>query len=427
MKIVSVAPMVDVTTRHFNRLIRLLSKRTTLYTPMIAAQKLTNRKRANELLRFHDEERQGGGLVAQLGGADPDHILRAAERVQAHGYSELNINLGCPAKNAQSFEYGAALMKPHRHENVVAMLSRLTTELTIPVSVKLRIGVDTHDSYEFFRDFVDLLSTEAGVSRFVVHSRKALLGKGKSWVSTRQNRMDEIVPLRYDRVHRLKTELPHLRIEINGGIKTIEDVRSHLIGSGNAPGTAETAPLDGVMLGRKARDDPFFFSAVDPLVFGDIDAFARMTTLQARCSVLRQYADYVLEEQSSGRERSREMLLKPTNQIFEGCGSNVKKRWGHLMRSTPARDRPVLFGDEMLFALEALLQEGNIAKGNTATRRITMGWRERRTAQMRRSSSSRNERNVPNMAFVDISSSNSTNNEGKKKKKKKKKYSKYAA
>ena len=171
--VVSVAPMVDVTGRHFRYLIRLMSKRTTLWTPMFTASRLARRKRrvVDSMLRFHPRELP---LVAQIGGDDVRTMLSAARKCEAAGYSEVNINLGCPARNAQSGNYGAMLMHPP-HDQLLQLAGDLVSALNIPVSVKLRIGVDEHDNYDFMRDFVKALHVDAGVDRFVVHAMRLCL------------------------------------------------------------------------------------------------------------------------------------------------------------------------------------------------------------------------------------------------------------
>ena len=171
---ISVAPMVDITSRHFRFLVRLLSKRTVLWTPMFYARRVASRKThvVAGMLRYHELE---GAPVAQLGGDCPKTLVAAARRCEQFGYSEVNLNLGCPADSAKSEQFGAMLMLPRAQSKVVAAVRALTQELSIPVSVKLRIGVDDHDSYDFFRSFVQRLHEEGGCDRFVVHARKALL------------------------------------------------------------------------------------------------------------------------------------------------------------------------------------------------------------------------------------------------------------
>ena len=162
--VISVAPMVDVTTRHFRYLLRLLSQHTTLWTPMLVAARLASKKRhaADRLLQFHPAEDGGGGrLVAQLGGDDPKTMLKAAARCAAAGYSEVNVNMGCPARSAKAGRHGAALMRPEAHDDAVELVRRLAGEVDVPVSVKLRIGVDEHDGFDFFEDFVLRLHEQA--------------------------------------------------------------------------------------------------------------------------------------------------------------------------------------------------------------------------------------------------------------------------
>lgn len=333
--------MVDVTDRHFRQLLRIMSKRCLLYTPMFVARRLALRKNREvaSMLRFDANEKP---VAAQLGGDDPDIIVKAALRCEKAGYSEVNLNLGCPARNAQAGNHGAMLMRPENHKQTVSVLKAMTSELQVPVSAKVRIGVDEHDSYQFFRDFIQNLHENAGVNRFVVHARKALLD---GLTTTRQNRVDEIVPLRYNFPYQLKKEFPHLHIEINGGINTYHGVMEHVYGG-----------MDGVMMGRIARDNPFFFAAIDSVVFGDQDAFAQLTPFEARVKVLEQYAEYCNQEQREV-EVSREMLLRPINQIFEGLPE--KQTFASAIRNVPKARRAPLMGDEILEALSSIHKTSN--------------------------------------------------------------------
>jgi len=324
--------MVDVTDKHFRYLMRLISRRTVLWTDMYVARRLATRNHriVKEMIRYHPSELP---VVAQLGGDDPAMIVTAGKKLERAGYSEINLNLGCPARNAQTGDYGAMLMLPP-HDNVISCAKAMSSELNIPVSMKLRIGVNDFDSYSFFRDFVHKLHVDGGINRFIIHSRKALLDQK---VTTRQNRLENLVPLKYDYAYRLKQEFPHLYIEINGGIKCIDDIQTHM-----------STGMDGAMLGRLARDDPFFFSQIDPIVFGMKDRFANLTPLGARIKVLQEYAEYVLQEEQQ-HNVSKELLLRPMNKIFEGLPE--KELFARLLRR---KDKSPLLGDRIFQALDDL-------------------------------------------------------------------------
>jgi hypothetical protein len=235
----------------------------------------------------------------------------------------------------------------------------------------VRIGVDNHDSYEFFRDFVGGLR-DAGCERVIVHARKALLD---GVTSTRQNRIDELVPIRYDRAFRLKRDFPDLPVELNGALGTMDDV-AHALRPAE-----DGVRLDGAMLGRAARDTPWTMAEVDGRIFGDADVFAGLSPLEARLAVVEQYAAYCDEEMRSGRERSREMLLKPTNQIMEGL-PGPKRRFAALLRSAPAALRPPLFGDELRAASETLRRDHR--RSPTGLRRGSAAASRRRDGPRRR-------------------------------------------
>eukprot|EP00940_MAST-03C_sp_MAST-3C-sp2_P001420 g1420.t1 len=352
-KIVAVAPMVDVTTRHFRVLMRIMSRRMELYTPMLVARRIAKRKRRElerSLLRFNPK-REGEGTIAQLGGIEPDIMLKAARRCVSAGFGSVNVNMGCPARNAQAGRHGASLILPEHQTDAIRMVRHVAERLDAPISVKLRIGVNEHDSYDFFRDFVRKLHEECGVLRFDIHARRAILGGlgTKEFVTTRQNRLEDIVPLRYNYAHQLKAEMPHLDIVLNGGLDSVEVIRGHL-----------HQGLDGVMLGRKIRDDPFFAASVDSLLFGDSNRFDGMSPIEARVVVLDEYASYASEEQRADPETSREMLLKPLNRMLDGIPG--KQRFANEIRSNRSSD----FGDDIRRALSSIINQFDVGSQSKA-------------------------------------------------------------
>lgn len=242
----SVAPMMDHTDRHLRWVLRQLTRRTLLYTEMITGQAIHHGDRGR-LLGFDPAERP---VALQLGGDDPALLAECARIAEGMGYDEVNLNVGCPSDRVQSGCFGAVLMRtPHKVAEIVAAMR---AAVSIPVTVKHRIGVDGQEAYEDLLRFVDAVAA-AGADRLVVHARIAIL----AGLSPKENR--EVPPLRYGDVHRLKAERPHLRIEINGGIRTLADTRAQL------------ALVDGVMLGRAVIDDPYLLADADRIVFGADD------------------------------------------------------------------------------------------------------------------------------------------------------------
>ena len=238
-----VAPMMDRTDRHERFFLRSLSKKAYLYTEMINANAVLFGDQ-NELLKFNECEHP---LAIQLGGNDPIKLSEAATISESYGYDEINLNIGCPSNKVQSGNFGAILMnKP----NLVAKcVKAIKNKVNIPVSVKCRIGVDDMDEEKDLNTFIKKVS-DSGCKIFIVHARKAWL-KG---LSPRENR--NIPPLNYERVYKLKDEFPHLEIIINGGLENIEDSKNHL------------TKVDGVMMGRKAYENPFQLTKVDHLFYG---------------------------------------------------------------------------------------------------------------------------------------------------------------
>lgn len=240
----SVAPMMDWTDRHCRYFLRLISRRVLLYTEMVTTGAILQGPR-ERLLAFSPEEQP---LVLQLGGDEPEALAACAVIAEALGYAELNLNVGCPSDRVQNGHFGACLMRTP--ERVADCVDAMRARVKIPVSVKHRIGVDELDAFEHMAHFVSTVAS-AGCTNFIVHARKAWL----SGLSPKENR--EIPPLRYDDVYRLKREFPHLLIEINGGIETLEQAQQHL------------NHVDGVMIGRAAYHNPYLLAGVDALFFGD--------------------------------------------------------------------------------------------------------------------------------------------------------------
>ncbi|MGB5852050.1 MAG: tRNA dihydrouridine(20/20a) synthase DusA [Rhodanobacter sp.] len=263
----SVAPMMDWTDRHCRYFHRLLSPRARLYTEMVTSAALV-RGRQLRLLEHSQEEHP---VALQLGGSEPAELAEAARLGAAAGYDEINLNVGCPSDRVQSGRFGACLMR--EPALVGDCVKAMRDAVSVPVTVKCRIGVDEQDDYAGLQHFTETM-LEAGVEVLAVHARKAWL-KG---LSPKENR--EIPPLDYERVYRLKREFPGLVVVLNGGITTVEQVRAHL------------ARLDGVMLGRAAYHDPYLLAQIEHALHGE--------PLPAREDVLRRLRPYVEAELARG-------------------------------------------------------------------------------------------------------------------------------
>ena len=240
---VSVAPMMDWTDRHCRSFHRALSRHTWLYTEMVTTGALIHGDVARHLAFTADE----APVALQLGGSEPDDLARSAKLGEQWGYDEINLNCGCPSERVQRGAFGACLM--NEPTLVADCVKAMRDVVSVPVTVKHRIGVDAVEDYSFVRDFVGTIA-EAGCDVFIVHARNAIL-KG---LSPKENR--EIPPLKYDYAYQLKRDFPHLEIILNGGVKTLDEVDTHL------------QHLDGVMLGREAYHNPYVLADVDARFYG---------------------------------------------------------------------------------------------------------------------------------------------------------------
>lgn len=236
--------MMDWTDRHCRYFHRLLCRNALLYTEMLTTGALLHGD-AERFLRFDKTEHP---VALQLGGSDARELSACAQMAERSGYDEVNLNCGCPSDRVQSGAFGACLMQ--QPELVADCVSAMQSACTIPVTVKCRIGVDEQDEETALQEFVEQL-IDIGCTSITVHARKAWL----QGLSPKENR--DIPPLNYERVYRLKQDFPKLEVVINGGIRDLEQIKSHL------------AHVDGVMIGREAYHNPWLLAQIDEQVFGE--------------------------------------------------------------------------------------------------------------------------------------------------------------
>lgn len=276
-KLVSIAPMVDRTDRHYRYMMRQITKKALLYTEMITAQAIINGDR-NWLLDFDPIEKP---IALQIAGSNVSEVVEAIKIAEDWDYDEININVGCPSDRVSGNEMGAVLMAyPDLVRDMVKEIKKHTKK---PVTVKHRVGIDgknilpdtfertLFDKYEDMTSFVEKVE-EAGADRYTVHARIAIL----EGLSPKENR--EIPPIRYEDVYRLKREKPHLEVEINGGIKTLSQVKEHF------------ELVDGVMIGREAYDNPMFMAFVDRYFGLEVDV-SRYEVVEAMINYGKRYEE----------------------------------------------------------------------------------------------------------------------------------------
>lgn len=261
--------MMDWTDRHDRFFLRLISRRALLYTEMVTTGAVLHGDR-QRLLGFDASEHP---VAVQLGGSEPAELAEAARIAADFGYDEVNLNVGCPSDRVQSGRFGACLMRePHLVARCVEAMRRA---VSVPVTVKCRIGVDEQEPEEALPAMA-LALREAGCETLIVHARKAWL----EGLSPKENR--DIPTLDYPLVYRLKQAMPDMEIVINGGIATLDEAAQHL------------AHVDGAMLGRAAYQNPYLLAEVDARFFGE-----RASPL-TRHEVLEAFLPYVQRELAHG-------------------------------------------------------------------------------------------------------------------------------
>ena len=286
----SVAPMLDWTDRHCRYFHRILTKQSLLYTEMVTTGAILFGK--GDYLTFNAEEHP---ISLQLGGSDPVSLAKCAKLAEQRGYDEINLNVGCPSDRVQNGMFGACLMG---NATLVAdCIKAMQDAVTIPVTVKHRIGIDQQDSYEFVCQFIETIMPYC--QTFIVHARKAWL----SGLSPKENR--EVPPLDYERVYQLKRDYPELVIAINGGITSLEQIKIHL------------QHVDGVMVGREAYQNPMLLSEIDQQIF------AKDHAITNPISAIEQLFPYIEVELAKGTQLNH--IMRHTLGIFNG--KKGAKQW----------------------------------------------------------------------------------------------------
>jgi len=286
--------MMAWTTRHCRAFHRSLSSNARVYTEMVTSDALMHGPR-DRLLKHNECEHP---IALQLGGSDPSHLAQCSRYAETNGFDEINLNVGCPSDRVQRGQFGACLMLDP--ERVGECIAAMRDAITIPVTIKCRLGLDGHDNFTFLRDFVGTCA-EKGANTFIVHARIAIL----QGLSPAQNR--DVPPLEYGRVQRLKSEFPELSIILNGGIRTTEQVVSAL------------AWADGIMIGRGAYQNPYWLTEIEHLLF-------RTPLPSGPQSILTRHLIYIEKELKSGshlQDMTRHMLC-----LFNGLpGARAYRRY----------------------------------------------------------------------------------------------------
>lgn len=293
--------MMDWTDRHDRFFLRLISRRALLYTEMVTTGAVLHGDR-ERLLGFDASEHP---VAVQLGGSEPADLAEAARIAEGFGYDEVNLNVGCPSDRVQSGRFGACLMR--EPDLVARCVEAMRRAVSVPVTVKCRIGVDEQEPEEALPAMARAVR-EAGCETLIVHARKAWL----EGLSPKENR--DIPPLDYPLVYRLKQAMPDMEIHINGGIATLDETEAHL------------THVDGVMLGRAAYQNPYLLAEIDARFYGD------PRPAPSRHEVLEAFLPYVERELAAGTHLHA--MTRHILGLFQGCpGARAFRR--HISENAP--------------------------------------------------------------------------------------------
>tara|TARA_B100000963_G_scaffold323468_1_gene308318 strand:+ start:562 stop:1545 length:984 start_codon:yes stop_codon:yes gene_type:complete len=322
---VSIAPMMDCTDRHERYFLRLISKNTLLYTEMIVDEAIS-RGNKKKLLEFNINEKP---VALQLGGSSPKLLAEASKVGEDFGYDEINLNLGCPSKKVEKNRFGACLMKEPKL--VAECLHQMQSATKLPVTIKTRIGYDNIEDYENFHNFIATIK-ETGIKTFIIHARKAMLGK----FTPKQNL--NIPPLKYEYVYRLKKDFPKQEIIINGGITNVNEIKNHL------------KKVDGVMVGRVAYHTPYFLAEIEKEIF-------KNNIILSRQEVIEKLIPYIKEEIKKGTRLNQ--IMRHTLGLFHGqTGASHWKRY--LSENMCVRDADVQKINHIMDKIKIKNQEARV-------------------------------------------------------------------
>lgn len=300
---ISVAPMMDCTDRHDRYFLRLISKNVLLYTEMVSTGAALNGDR-EKVLGFNNFEKP---LALQVGGSNKNDLAEVAKIAEDMGYDEININLGCPSKKVQKNQFGACLIK--EPDLVAECIDAMVNACKIPVTAKTRIGYDDVEEFDYLNSFVNKMSN-AGCKTIILHARRAIL-KG---LSPKENL--NIPKLNYPMVNQIKQENPNLEIIINGGITECSEIKEHL------------SHVDGVMIGRKVYQSPYFLADIEREIFNNSD-------ILTRAQIVEEIVKYVSDEVQKGTRVNQ--IMRHTVGLYHGQkGSTEWKRY--LSNNMMARD-----------------------------------------------------------------------------------------
>ncbi|KAJ2777561.1 hypothetical protein GGI15_004462 [Coemansia interrupta] len=330
----SVAPMIDVTDPCFLRLLRLISPfgNHQLWTEMVHANMFSrgqvhlDRPKLAQYVPVHELGDFAHGTVVQIGASDPQDAYAAVKELRRLGVRHVNLNCGCPSRNVQMGSFGAVLMtKPASAANIVGAMVDAATENAdelnpaTNISVKCRIGIDENESPEFLRQFMDSVFKAAGPVSFVLHARRAWL----SGLSPEQNR--SVPLLNHTRAYDMAREFPQTQVFVNGGVDSVEKTLAHL------------QHVDGVMIGRKIREDPWFLSALDQHVYG-----VRSEVLPTAEQVLSEYVQFA-DQMHSDYAMRYTVLARPLYALFSGRkGRTFRRILGQtILQAKASKDRPL--------------------------------------------------------------------------------------
>ena len=283
--------MMDCTDKHEIYFLSLISKNIHLYSEMIVSNAIIKGDR-DKLLLF---KKISNPVTLQIGGSNPNELAEACKIGEDYGYTEINLNLGCPSKKVQKNKFGACLMK--EPDLVAKCVESMVKASRIPISIKTRIGYNDIEDYDFLKNFISKIKN-AGSNKFIIHARRAILNK----LSPKQNL--SIPPLNYDFVYKLKNDFKDNEIIINGGITQTYDIKNHL------------RQVDGVMIGRSIYHSPYFLAEIEETIFNN-------KNVPSRSDIIEKLIPYIQEQTSKGIQLNH--IMRHTVGLFHG--QNGSRAW----------------------------------------------------------------------------------------------------
>ncbi len=249
--------MSGYTDSAYRQLVKSLAPRALVVSEFVSSDAL--HYGSQKTLRMLEYDPAEQPLIVQIFGKRPEHFAQAARLLESQGVAAVDINMGCPARKVVSSDHGSALLKnPQLAREII---ESTVAAVQIPVSVKMRLGIENSDGLLDFARMVE----DAGASLLTIHGRTAR----QQYTGTAD----------YTDIYKVK-EILKIPVVGNGDITSVADFDEQL------------KNLDGLMVGRATVGDPWLMAALAAHIAGE--SYTPPRTLAAKLPTILRHAQLLV-------------------------------------------------------------------------------------------------------------------------------------